>query len=133
MGIGNNAPQPPRPGAENNYNVSYTKFAKGGIVDYTGPAWVDGTPSNPEAFLSVDDTRLIGNLINLLSNIPSLNPNTNPSTIATSNIGDTTVNLTVNFDSVSEDYDAERVIDLMKEKIVEAANYTGANVILNKR
>ena len=41
--------------------------------------------------------------------------------------------MTVNFDSVSEDYDAERVIDLMKEKIVEAANYTGANVILNKR
>ena len=111
----------------------YSKFAKGGLVDYTGPAWVDGSPSNPEAFLSVDDTRLIGNLINLLTNIPSLNPNTNPTEISTSNIGDTTVNLTVNFDSVSEDYDAERVIDLMKEKIVEAANYTGANVILNKR
>ena len=109
------------------------KFASGGIVDYTGPAWVDGSPSNPEAFLSVDDTRLIGNLVNLLTNIPSLNPNTNPTQFSTSNIGDTTVNLTVNFDSVSEDYDAERVIDLMKEKIVEAANYTGANVILNKR
>jgi len=83
--------------------------------------------------LSVDDTRLIGNLVNLLSNIPSLNPNTNPTQFSTSNIGDTTINLTVNFDSVSEDYDADRVIDLMKEKIVEAANYTGANVILNKR
>ena len=54
------------------------KFASGGIVDYTGPAWVDGSPSNPEAFLSVDDTRLIGNLVNLLTNIPSLNPNTVP-------------------------------------------------------
>ena len=111
----------------------YSKFAQGGLVNYTGPAWVDGSPSNPEAFLSVDDTRLIGNLVNLLSNIPSLNPNTNPTQFSTSNIGDTTINLTVNFDSVSEDYDADRVIDLMKEKIVEAANYTGANIILNKR
>lgn len=109
------------------------KFATGGLVDYTGPAWVDGSPSRPEAFLSVDDTRLIGNLVNLLSDLPALNPNTTPSSISTSNIGDTTINLTVNFDSVSEDYDVERVVDIMKEKIVEAANYTGANVILNKR
>lgn len=111
----------------------YRAYSSGGLVDYTGPAWVDGSPSRPEAFLSVDDTRLIGNLVNLLSDLPALNPNTTPSSISTSNIGDTTINLTVNFDSVSEDYDVERVVDIMKEKIVEAANYTGANVILNKR
>lgn len=28
-------------------------------MDFTGPAWVDGTKTNPEAFLSADDTRMI--------------------------------------------------------------------------
>ena len=32
------------------------QFAKGGLVDFTGPAWVDGTPSKPEAFLNAEQT-----------------------------------------------------------------------------
>ena len=28
------------------------KYATGGLVDYTGPAWVDGTAGKPEAFLN---------------------------------------------------------------------------------
>lgn len=38
-------------------------YKKGGIVDYTGPAWVDGTKSQPEAFLSAEDTQMIRTLI----------------------------------------------------------------------
>jgi hypothetical protein len=30
------------------------KYKEGGLVNYTGPAWVDGTPGNPEAFLNAD-------------------------------------------------------------------------------
>ena len=40
-----------------NSDGSVYKFASGGLVNYTGPAWVDGTPSNPEAFLSAADTK----------------------------------------------------------------------------
>lgn len=40
-----------------------TENAKGGLVDYTGFAWVDGTPSKPEAFLSAQDTFNIGRLL----------------------------------------------------------------------
>ncbi len=43
-----------------------TAFASGGLVDYTGPAWVDGTKRNPEAFLSATDTALIQRLVNSL-------------------------------------------------------------------
>ena len=32
------------------------QFAKGGLVDFTGPAWVDGTPTKPEAFLNAEQT-----------------------------------------------------------------------------
>lgn len=41
-------------------------YKKGGLVDYTGPAWVDGTPTQPEAFLNTADTRLIQDLVSAL-------------------------------------------------------------------
>jgi hypothetical protein len=49
------------------YNTDRTdgeghKYAEGGLVNYTGPAWVDGTPSKPEAFLDAVDTANIANL-----------------------------------------------------------------------
>lgn len=39
--------------------VSVTKYATGGLVDYTGPAWVDGTVSQPELMLNPSDTQKI--------------------------------------------------------------------------
>lgn len=42
------------------------KFAKGGLVDYTGPAWVDGSPSDPEAFLSAADTKNMRTLLDAI-------------------------------------------------------------------
>ena len=47
-------------------------FAQGGMVDFTGPAWVDGTKSRPEAFLNADDTKRIGEAAKLLSDLPLL-------------------------------------------------------------
>lgn len=59
-------------GSRGNSNVSYAKaYASGGLVNYTGPAWVDGSRSKPEAFLSSIDTILIRNLIDSLK-MPSL-------------------------------------------------------------
>lgn len=39
-----------------NKNEVLTKYATGGLVDYTGPAWVDGTPAKPEMVLNPTDT-----------------------------------------------------------------------------
>jgi hypothetical protein len=47
------------------------KFNNGGMVDFTGPAWVDGTPNNPEAFLSAADTRNMRNLLDAIQLISS--------------------------------------------------------------
>lgn len=43
--------------------------ANGGLVDYTGLAWVDGTSRNPEAFLSADQTQLFASLGSTLQGI----------------------------------------------------------------
>lgn len=47
----------------NNAKGKIYVYKHGGIVDYTGPAWVDGTKSRPEAFLSAEDTQMIRTLI----------------------------------------------------------------------
>jgi len=48
-----------------------TQNASGGLVNYTGLAWVDGTPSKPEAFLSADDTLLIRHMLDGLAYSPT--------------------------------------------------------------
>lgn len=42
------------------------KYATGGLVDYTGPAWVDGSLGKPEAFLNPYQTEQIGALADTL-------------------------------------------------------------------
>ena len=42
------------------------KNKRGGLINFTGPTWVDGTISNPEAFLSAADTKLMRALLDAL-------------------------------------------------------------------
>jgi hypothetical protein len=38
-------------------SISVTaKYKKGGLADFTGPAWLDGTKSRPELVLNARDT-----------------------------------------------------------------------------
>ena len=107
-------------------------YAKGGLVPYTGPAWVDGTPSRPEAFLSADDTERIGQLTQLLENIPFFNSTIPSDNISTTNIGDTTIEVNITIENVSSDYDVDQAVERVKQDIVDAARYTGSNVILKQ-
>ena len=112
----------------------YQKYASGGLVDYTGPAWVDGTKSKPEAFLSAEDTYRIGKAAQVLSNIPAFNPSNESSvdSLNSQSFGDTSIEININVDSISSDYDVDQMIDRMKNEITTAANYKGSNVILRK-
>ena len=112
----------------------YQKYATGGLVDYTGPAWVDGTKSKPEAFLSSEDTYRIGKAAQVLSNIPAFNPSNENSvdSLNSQSFGDTSIEININVDSISSDYDVDQMINRMKNEITTAANYKGSNVILKK-
>lgn len=104
-------------------------FAKGGLVNYTGPAWVDGTPAQPEAFLSAEDTRNIAHFTDVLSSLYNSFGQFNP---AVSTSSETTINVTVNVDGVSSDYDVDRAVERVKQSIIDAANQTGSTVILHQ-
>jgi len=48
------------------------KFEKGGLVDFTGLAWVDGSKTKPEAFLNPTQTKPIGKLADSLPNMANI-------------------------------------------------------------
>ena len=111
----------------------YLAFAQGGLVDYTGPAWVDGSRSRPEAFLSAEDTRRIGEAARILADLPILSQPVNKDTITNNTVGDTNIQIEVNVDQIASDYDVDEAVNRVEQKIVEAAKYAGSNVILKKR
>lgn len=114
--------------------VKRPRYAKGGMVDFTGPAWVDGTKSRPEAFLNADDTKRIGEAAKLLSDLPFLdNPRTQTNEISNTNVGDTTFEIHINVENISSDYDVDQAVERVKQDIADAAQYAGSNVILKKK
>ena len=77
--------------------LTASKFAEGGLVDYTGPAWVDGTKSRPESFLDATDTQLLRSMLDTFSYVKQspymthiTSDNFNKSGVS---IGDVNVNL----------------------------------------
>jgi len=109
----------------------YYAFAEGGLVNYTGPAWVDGSRSKPEAFLSSEDTRRIGEAARILADLPILSQPVKEQ-IPTTTIGDTTIQIDVHVDSIANDYDLDEAMNKVEQRIVNAAKYAGSNVILKK-
>lgn len=98
-------------------------FANGGLVSFTGPAWVDGTKSHPEAFLDAVDTKLIAQLVESLR-YGSLNgiltaDDSNPS-IAIGNI-----NITANELNTQQDFRASGRI--FAEEFAKAMKQRGIN------
>ena len=108
-------------------------YATGGMVDYTGPAWVDGTPERPEAFLSAEDTERIGEAAKILSDIPWLDRDTDNTSVVTNNGGDVSVEINLNIDHISSDTDIDEMIQRVKDEIVDVARPEGANVILQQQ
>lgn len=113
-------------------SLGFNAYASGGLVDYTGPAWVDGTPNKPEAFLSPEDTQNIGMAAKLLASLPIFNYGSANNAVS-SNIGDTSIEIHINVDSLGSDYDVDQLVERVKNDIAEIARPTGTPVILNKR
>lgn len=100
------------------------RYKKGGLVDYTGMAWVDGSKTQPEAFLNAQDTRNLAQLKEMLA--AHFNSTTNKSIG-----GDCTIY--VNVDSISSDYDIDQAINKIKNEMVKSSSYRNVNLISRAR
>ena len=112
-------------------------YKAGGMADFTGPAWLDGTKKKPEAVLNASQTNflkndLLGNKNNSLMSIVSQLQDTfgNTATGIASTSTDDSVNIenvSINFNAgtISNDYDARRAGELVKEEMLRIARKAG--------
>ena len=111
-------------------NLSISKkYALGGLVDYTGPAWVDGSKTKPEAFLSAVDTQMIQSLTKALNFIrvdPWTLPNPEMFANNSSTVGD--INITINQAELKDDADYEDVARRVGKAFTKELSKNGFNL-----
>lgn len=108
----------------------YPVYATGGLVEHTGFAWVDGTPIEPEAFLSAADTKAIRALLDAVQTIhvPSFASAITSSMFnSASSIGD--VYVTINEAEIADDADVDALARLVGEKFVKQIEQQGMNMM----
>ena len=106
-----------------NMKKKFKKFKTGGIADFTGPAWLDGTKSKPEYILNAEQTKSFFQLIDVLGSLK--NGTTQNSQI----IGDSIYDVDINVESISSDYDVEQLASIIKRMINDDARYRNNNAI----
>lgn len=104
---------------------SVPQYKKGGLADFTGPAWLDGTKSSPELILNAKDTQNFLTLKEVLSSVMKNNNNSIPS----QSTGDVTVEVNINVDKIEKDYDVEQLAKQVKKSIASDARYRNVNAI----
>lgn len=98
-------------------------YASGGLADYTGPAWLDGSKTSPELVLSPQDTENFLILKDVLANLinrGSSNDNSN---------GDNYFEIHIDVDKISGDYDVDQMVERVQQKIAEQSRYRNVNII----
>ena len=108
----------------------HTKYATGGLADFTGPAWLDGTKARPELVLNARDTQNFIQLKDILGSIMNRGSFSNTST---ENNGDITYDIDINVESVDNDYDVEKIANKVKSLINDNARYRNNNAISLRR
>lgn len=103
-------------------NATITAYKKGGMVDFTGPAWVDGSKQNPEAFLSAEDTRMIRRYIDMSAKFEPYIPFASVNQANSSNqSGNVTIEqILIEVDRMDNDVDLEKLANKVGEKFAKA-------------
>ena len=100
----------------------FLKFKTGGLADFTGPAWLDGTKARPEMVLNQKDTQNFIQLKDVLGSVMKNKP-------SNENNGDVYYEIDINVEKISSDYDIDQVVDKIKRTIYEDAMYRNVNAI----
>ena len=104
----------------------YNKYKFGGLNDYTGIAWLDGTPSRPEMVLDAKDTENFIQLKDILRDL-SNSPTSDGAK------GDAYYNININVDQLANDYDVDRLMNRIKKEITTDSSYRNVNQVRRSR
>ena len=105
-----------------NISIPAPMFKTGGLADFTGPAWLDGTKTHPEIVLNARDT---ANFLELRDILRDMNLLSEEKTSG----GDNYFEIHIEVDTLSNDYDVEQVADKVKRIINDDARYRNTNAI----
>mgnify|MGYP003498164539 FL=1 len=94
----------------------------GGLADFTGPAWLDGTKSKPEYILNADQTKAFFELVDVLSGLKGIGQSSQIT-------GDSTYDIDINVERIGSDYDVEQLAQTVKRMINDDARYRNNNAI----
>lgn len=106
-------------------------YKKGGLANFTGPAWLDGTKSRPEAVLNARDTENFLQLRDILGEVLTKTRNLGNSN--SENNGDNYYDIDIQVDRLSNDYDVDQLVRKIKKEITKDANYRNVRTINLKR
>ena len=99
----------------------FPAFKTGGLADFTGPAWLDGTKSRPEYILDAEQTSSFFALVDVLESLK-----TNEGARGG---GDNYFDISINVEKLEDDYDLEQVADKIRRMIYDDASYRNVNTI----
>lgn len=111
-----------------NHNGVYA-FATGGLADFTGPAWLDGTKSKPELVLNAKDTQNFIQLRDVLAEVMGSNYQVTTQDKDGVKGGDNYFTIDISVDKLENDYDVEALAEQIKRMINDDAMYRNVNVI----
>ena len=98
------------------------KYDMGGILNYTGPAWVDGTKERPERILSAHQTQAFDTLVDWLTtpriNVPGLSAGMGP-TLQGAGSAVTFGDINIEVESLDSDTDIDNLADRLMDAINE--------------
>ena len=106
--------------------LGVSRYSTGGLADFTGPAWLDGTKSRPELVLNQRDTANFIQLKDILAEV--MNRSTITDTKSKPS-GDNYFEIAINVDSIESDYDVEQIADKIRDMIYQDATYRNVNAI----
>ena len=93
-------------------------YKHGGFADFTGPAWLDGTKSEPEAVLNAKQTKLFTSMVSSLERTTANNSNINSALGSSYNIGD--INTNINVEKLDNETDIDRVARQVENRIMKS-------------
>ena len=105
-------------------DTTNAQYKKGGLADFTGPAWLDGTKSNPEAVLDAAQTKAFMSFTDKLAKLDAMNA-----------LGGGVVNIeSISFevDSMSSPEDGEKAFDAFVQRFKEVGKQSGLSFVKNR-
>ena len=97
--------------------IIFLPFKTGGLASFTGPAWLDGTKSNPEYVLNAQQTKAFLSLVDILEHFNG------SGRTSSENYGDNIIDVDINIETVKEEADIDMLAEKLQRAIVTSAQY----------